>query len=113
MTGFGDLSKNHDFTVLWIGQTISELGTRVSMFVFPLVTYAITGSAMLAGIAGGLDLLGHGDRPAAGRTARRPGRPPSGDADGVRGRASSSTRPWSWPACWVSSRSRTFSWSAC
>ena len=58
MTGFGDLRKNHDFTVLWIGQTISELGTRVSMFVFPLVTYAATGSALLAGIAGGLDLLG-------------------------------------------------------
>jgi len=58
MTGFRDLRKNHDFTVLWIGQTISELGTRVSMFVFPLVTYAATGSALLAGIAGGLDLLG-------------------------------------------------------
>ena len=58
MTGFRDLRSNHDFTVLWIGQTISELGTRVSMFVFPLVTYAITGSALLAGIAGGLDLLG-------------------------------------------------------
>jgi MFS family permease len=58
MTGFRDLRKNHDFTVLWIGQTISELGTRVSMFVFPLVTYAATGSALLAGLAGGLELLG-------------------------------------------------------
>ena len=58
MTGFRDLRQNHDFTVLWVGQTVSELGTRVSMFVFPLVTYAITGSAMLAAIAGALDLLG-------------------------------------------------------
>jgi MFS family permease len=58
MTGFRDLRKNHDFTVLWVGQTVSELGTRVSMFVFPLVTYAITGSALLAGLAGGLELLG-------------------------------------------------------
>jgi len=58
MTSFRELSKNHDFTVLWIGQTVSELGTRVSMFVFPLVTYAVTGSVLLAGIAGGLDLLG-------------------------------------------------------
>jgi MFS family permease len=58
MTGFGDLRKNHDFTVLWIGQTISELGTQVSMFAFPLVTFAITGSAFLAGLAGGLELLG-------------------------------------------------------
>jgi MFS family permease len=58
MTGFRDLRQNHDFTVLWTGQTISELGTRVSMFVFPLVTYSLTGSALLAGIAGGLELLG-------------------------------------------------------
>ncbi len=58
MTGFRDLRKNHDFTVLWIGQTISELGTQVSMFAFPLVTYAVTGSAFLAGLAGGLELLG-------------------------------------------------------
>jgi predicted MFS family arabinose efflux permease len=58
MTSFRDLRRNHDFTVLWTGQTVSELGTRVSMFVFPLVTYAVTGSALLAGIAGGLELLG-------------------------------------------------------
>jgi MFS family permease len=58
MTGFRDLRQNHDFTVLWVGQTVSELGTRVSMFVFPLVTYAVTDSALLAGVAGGLELLG-------------------------------------------------------
>jgi predicted MFS family arabinose efflux permease len=58
MTGFRELRHNHDFTILWIGQTVSELGSRVSMFVFPLVTYALTGSALLAGLAGGLDLLG-------------------------------------------------------
>ena len=28
------------------------------MFAFPLVTYAVTGSALLAGLAGGLELLG-------------------------------------------------------
>ncbi len=58
MTGFRDLRQNHDFTVLWVGQTVSELGTRVSMFVFPLVTYAVTGSALLAGLAGSMELLG-------------------------------------------------------
>jgi MFS family permease len=58
MTGFRDLRKNHDFTVLWIGQTVSELGTQVSMFAFPLVTFAVTGSAFLAGLAGGFELLG-------------------------------------------------------
>ena len=58
MTGFKDLRQNHDFTVLWVGQTVSELGTRVSMFVFPLVTYAVTHSVLLAGVAGALDLFG-------------------------------------------------------
>src|SRR5436189_175352 len=58
MTAFRELRDNHDFTVLWVGQTVSELGTRVSMFVFPLVTYTVTGSALFAGIAGGLELLG-------------------------------------------------------
>jgi MFS family permease len=58
MSGFRELQHNHDFTVLWVGQTVSELGTRVSMFVFPLITYAVTGSALLAGLAGGLELLG-------------------------------------------------------
>jgi MFS family permease len=58
MSGFRDLRQNHDFTVLWVGQTVSELGTRVSMFVFPLVTYAVTGSALLAGLAGSMELLG-------------------------------------------------------
>ena len=52
------LWRHRPFMLLWGGQTVSELGTRVSMFVFPLVTYAVTGSALLAGIAGGLDLLG-------------------------------------------------------
>ena len=58
MTGYRSLARNHDFTVLWIGQTISELGSRVSMFVFPLITYAMTGSALPAALAEAVHLLG-------------------------------------------------------
>jgi MFS family permease len=58
MTGYQNLRRNHDFTVLWVGQTISELGSRISMFVFPLLAYAITGSALWAAAAEAAHLLG-------------------------------------------------------
>ena len=58
MAAFRDLRHNHDFTVLWVGQTISELGSRMSMFVFPLLAYAITGSAMWAAAAESAHILG-------------------------------------------------------
>jgi MFS family permease len=58
MTGYRQLARNHDFTALWIGQTVSELGSRVSGFVFPLIAFAMTGSALLAALAEALHLLG-------------------------------------------------------
>jgi predicted MFS family arabinose efflux permease len=58
MAGIGTLRSNHDFTVLWVGQTISELGSRMSMFVFPLLAYAITGSALWAAAAESAHLIG-------------------------------------------------------
>ena len=57
-TGFRTLARNHDFTLLWIGQTISELGSRVSTFVFPLLAFAMTGSALWAAAAEAAYLLG-------------------------------------------------------
>lgn len=58
MTGYRSLARNHDFTVLWIGQTVSELGSHVSMFVFPLLAYHLTGSLLAAAAAEALHLLG-------------------------------------------------------
>lgn len=58
MTGHRALLGNRDFTALWIGQTISELGTRTSLFVFPVLGYALTGSTLLAALVEGVHLLG-------------------------------------------------------
>ena len=58
MTSYRALARNHDFTVLWTGQTISDLGSHVSMFAFPLVTYAISGSALWAAVVEAAFLIG-------------------------------------------------------
>ncbi len=58
MTSYRSLAHNHDFAVLWIGQTVSELGTRISMFVFPLIAYAVTDSIWLASLVGTAELVG-------------------------------------------------------
>jgi MFS family permease len=57
-TGYRELAKNRDFTILWTGQTISDLGSQVSMFAFPLVTYALTSSAVWAAVVDAAFLLG-------------------------------------------------------
>lgn len=50
MSRYRQLSRNRDFTVLWIGDTVSELGSSLSMFVFPLLAYALSGSALTAAL---------------------------------------------------------------
>ncbi|MDQ1106441.1 putative MFS family arabinose efflux permease [Nocardioides zeae] len=50
MTGYRQLARNRDFTVLWVGETISELGNRTSAFAYPLVALALTGSAGTAAL---------------------------------------------------------------
>lgn len=58
MPSYRSLSRNHDFTLLWIGQTVNDLGSQISMFVFPLLTYALTGSVLVAALAESVHLIG-------------------------------------------------------
>lgn len=58
MPSYRELARNHDFTALWIGATVAELGTRVSLFAMPLVAYAMTGSAFWAAAAEAIHLIG-------------------------------------------------------
>lgn len=58
MTRFRDLARNHDFTLLWVGQTISELGSRMSAFVFPILALQLSGSTLVASIAEAAYLAG-------------------------------------------------------
>jgi len=50
MASYRSLARNRDFTRLWAGEAASQLGTAVGLFVFPLIGYALTGSALLAGL---------------------------------------------------------------
>ena len=58
MSPLRSLSRNRDFSVLWIGETVSALGSRASMFVFPLLAFHLTGSALTAAAAEAAHLLG-------------------------------------------------------
>lgn len=58
MPSYRTLARNRDFTALWVGATVSELGSRVTTFAMPLVAYAMTGSALWAAAAEGIFLLG-------------------------------------------------------
>lgn len=58
MPGYRQLARNHDFTILWIGETVSELGSTMSLFVFPLIGYHLTHSTLAAALLATADLLG-------------------------------------------------------
>lgn len=59
MNRFRRLARNRDFTILWTAQTAGELGSRMSLFVFPLLVYAMTGSAWSAATAEAAHLVGY------------------------------------------------------
>lgn len=58
MEGRVGIVRSHDFTVLWVGQTMSELGNQMSLFVFPLVAWQISHSAIATSLAGASSMTG-------------------------------------------------------
>jgi MFS family permease len=44
------LWRNRDYVALWTGETISDIGSQMSFFLFPLLAYAVTGSTFQAGL---------------------------------------------------------------
>ncbi len=48
------LWRNRDYILLWSGQMISSVGTRVSMLAFPLLVLALTHSPAQAGLIGAM-----------------------------------------------------------
>lgn len=48
------LWRNRDYVLLWSGQMVSSVGTRVSMLAFPLLVLAITHSPAQAGLIGAM-----------------------------------------------------------
>jgi MFS family permease len=46
------LNRNREFMLLWSGQTLSELGSQISLVAYPLLVLAVTGSAAKAGVVG-------------------------------------------------------------
>src|SRR5437660_1693387 len=53
-TGSGSLWRNRDYMLLWSGQSVSTIGSRVSAVAFPLLVLDLTHSAAQAGLAGAL-----------------------------------------------------------
>ncbi len=52
------LGRDRDFLILWSAEAVSALGSSMSVLVFPLIAYAITGSPAQAGLATTAVLLG-------------------------------------------------------
>jgi len=54
---FRRLGRNRDFRLMWIGQATSELGSSITNLALPLLVFALSGSAALAGLLGTISYL--------------------------------------------------------
>jgi Major Facilitator Superfamily len=46
------LRRNRNFTLLWVGQVLSDLGSQIGTLAYPLLILALTHSAVIAGAVG-------------------------------------------------------------
>ncbi|HSR22070.1 MAG TPA: MFS transporter, partial [Candidatus Eisenbacteria bacterium] len=46
------LRANRDFQLLWSGQAVSVLGSRISAIAYPLLVLGVSGSPAAAGVVG-------------------------------------------------------------
>lgn len=51
------LRRNRDYRLLWIGQTLSQVGSNASNLAYPLLALALTGSPARAGLVGAANWL--------------------------------------------------------
>jgi hypothetical protein len=51
-----DLWRNREFNLLWVSQSLSDLGTAISSLAVPLLVLALTGSSVRAGLVGTIGL---------------------------------------------------------
>ncbi|MEV6523656.1 MFS transporter [Longispora sp. NPDC051575] len=52
-----DLWGSRDYRLWWLGNLISTVGTAMSLIAYPLLVFAVTGSALGAGIAAACEVL--------------------------------------------------------
>jgi hypothetical protein len=52
-----NLWRNRDFNLLWVSQSLSDLGTAISTLAVPLLVLALTGSPVQAGLVGTAGLV--------------------------------------------------------
>jgi len=52
-----DLWRNREFNLLWVSQSLSDLGSAISSLAVPLLVLALTGSPVRAGLVGTIGLV--------------------------------------------------------
>ena len=72
-SALGALRANRNFRRLWIGQILSDLGTRIGALAYPLLVLALTHWALLAGAVGTRSRgIGIRRKASGGRVGRSP-----------------------------------------